>query len=128
MIQVVAIGGVLTVIALFVFFWKRNGIGSGRAFGNRVAAHLGIPKSLFHSLLDHGVKESSRELLASMQKSGLSLHDAGIELGPTLARGIERLEARFGTQDTVDAVKPKVARLVSDFERNAPGRNEALRR
>lgn len=102
--------------ALLVFFWKRNGVGSGRTFGNRIAAHLGIPRSLFHSLLAHGVKGSYRDLLASLEKSKLDLDQASIALGPSLAKGIERLEARFGTQETVDKTKPIVARLVSEAQ------------
>lgn len=102
------------MIALLVFFWRQSGIGSGRTFGNRIAAHIGIPKSLFHSLLDHGVKGSSRDLLASLEKSKLSLDEASVELGPSLSRGVERLEARFGTQEMVDKAKPIVARLVSE--------------
>lgn len=117
MIHTAAIVGLATVIALVVFFWKRSGIGSGRSFGNRIAAHLGIPRNLFHSLLDHGVSGSSRELLASLEKSNLSLDKAAVALGPSLARGIERLEARFGTQGTVDKVKPVVAGLVAQAER-----------
>jgi len=108
-----AIVGIVILVALAVFFWRRSGIGSGRAFGNRIAAHIGIPKSLFHSLLDHGAKGSSRDLLASLEKAQLDLDQASVELGPSLARGIERLEARFGRQDMVDKAKPMVARLVS---------------
>lgn len=119
MIHSAAIVGVVVVIALAVFFWRRSGIGSGRRFGNRVAAHIGIPKSLFHSLLDSGVKESSRDLLASLKKSNLSPAQAAVELGPTLAKGIERLEARFGPQEMIDKAKPIVAGLVSAFEQKA---------
>ena len=39
-----------------------------------------------------------------------------MELGPVLARGIKRIEARFGTQEMIDSVKPIVERLVSEFE------------
>jgi hypothetical protein len=100
-------------MALLVFFWKRSGVGSGRSFGNRVAAHIGIPRSLFHSLLDHGVKGSSRELLASLERAQMDLDQAGVALAPSLARGIERLEHRFGPQEMVDKAKPIVAQLVS---------------
>jgi hypothetical protein len=116
LIPLAAIGGVVTLIALAVFFWLRSGSGSGRSFGNRIAAHIGIPKGLFHSLLDHGARDSSRDLLASLEKLNLSLDEASVRLGPSLARGVERLEARFGTQEMVDKVKPIVARLVSEAE------------
>jgi hypothetical protein len=115
LIYTVAISGVVVLVALLVFFWQRSGIGSGRAFGNRIAAHIGVPRGLFHSLLDHGVKGSSRELLASLEKAKMDLDQASVQLGPSLARGIERLEVRFGSQETVDKVKPIVARLVSAY-------------
>ncbi len=116
MINSAAIVGVVTLIALLVFFWKRSGIGSGRAFGNRIAAHLGIPKSLFHSILAHGAKGSPRALLASLEKSTPNLDQASRELAPALSRGIERLEAHFGPQEMVDMAKPVVARLLSETE------------
>lgn len=105
--------GIVLLAGLAVFLWTQIGPGSGRGFGNRVAAHVGIPRGLFHSLLVHGVKGSHLDLLASLQKSRVSLDQAAAALGPPLARGIERLEARFGQQDTVDAVKPIVAKLVA---------------
>lgn len=105
--------GIVLLAGLAVFLWTQIGPGSGRGFGNRVAAHVGIPRSLFHSLLVHGVKGSHLDLLASLQKSGVSLDEAAAALAPPLARGVERLEARFGQQDTVDAVKPIVAKLVT---------------
>lgn len=119
MIHTAAIVGVVAVVAIVVFFWRRFGAGSGRAFGNRVAAQVGIPTDLFHALLDHGVKGTSRELLTSLARSGMTPEQAGVELAPVLARGVERLEAHFGAQQRVDAVKPAVARLVAAFERRA---------
>ena len=113
MIPTAALVGVVALCALLVFFWRRNGIGSGRGYGNRVAAHIGIPKSLFHSLMAHGAPGSYRQLLASLEKAGLTLDQAGAELAPTLAKGVERMEAHFGPQETLEAVKPLVARLVS---------------
>ncbi len=115
MIYTAAIVGVVALIALVVFFW-RSVFGSGRTFGNRIAAHVGISKSLFHSILVHGAKGSSRDLLVSLERSKLDLDQASIALGPSLSRGIERLEAHFGSQEMVDKAKPIVARLVSRFE------------
>lgn len=112
-----AIIGVATLVGLLVFFWKRFGSGSGHALGNRVAAHLGIPRSHFYTLLDHGVKGSSRDLLHALEKANLDPEQASVELGPTLARGIERLEERFGPQEIYERVKPTVVRLVAAFER-----------
>lgn len=103
-----------TLIALAVFFWRRSGFGSGRRFGNRIAAHLGLPRDLFHAVLDHGVQgDSSRELLAALEALQLDPDRAGLRLAPTLARGVERLEAHFGPQERLDRAKPVVARLVA---------------
>ena len=113
MVYSAAIFGVLTLIAVLVFFWWQSGLGSGRRFGNRVAAHMGMSKSLFHTLLVHGVKGSPRELLASFAQSKLDVNQASIAISPTLSKGIERMEARFGPQEMVDKVKPLVARLLA---------------
>jgi len=105
--------GLLGLVGLVVFFWVHNGPGSGRPFGNRVAAHIGMPRNVFYALLENGVEGSSRELLASLQRSNLGLEEAGVKLGPTLGRGLERLERRFGAQEIYDKAKPIVARLVA---------------
>jgi len=115
-IPTAAIVGVLAIVGLVVFFWRRSGIGSGRRLGNRVASHLGIQRSLFYALLAHGAKGSSRDLLASLEKLNLSLEKACVALGPSLSRGIDRMEAHFGSQEAVDAVKPIVKRLVAESE------------
>ncbi|PKO94644.1 MAG: hypothetical protein CVU16_02105 [Betaproteobacteria bacterium HGW-Betaproteobacteria-10] len=117
MIQTAAIVGFLALLALLVFVWRQSGFGSGRKFGNRIASHVGIPKSLFYTLLDNGAKGSSRDLLISLENSELDLDQASVELGPSLSRGIERLEARFGPQEMYDRAKPTVARLTAEFER-----------
>ena len=96
------------------------GSGSGRSFGNDIAAHLGIKRSLFYSILDHGTKDSSRQLLASLAKSKVGVEAASVELGPTLVKGIERLEARFGQQDMVNDAKPKIGKLIPG-SRGGPG-------
>jgi len=108
--------GLAVLVALLVFFWRRSGTGSGRAFGNRIAAHICVPRSVFHILLTHGVSGSPRDLLATLAKSKPGLDQASVELGPTLAKGIARMEARFGKQEMVDKAKPIVERLVSEFE------------
>ena len=113
MIITAALVGVVVLCALLVFFWRHSGIGSGRSYGNRIAAHVGIPKSLFHSLMDHGTAGSSRQLLASLEKENLTLDQASAELGPSLAKGVERLEAHFGKQEMLEKAKPVVARLAS---------------
>lgn len=107
-----ALLGVLTLVALLAFFWQRFGSGSGRTLGNQIAAHIGIQRGLFYSILDHGTKDSSRKLLASLAKSKMGVEAASAELGPVLLKGVERLEARFGVQDTVNDAKPKIAKLI----------------
>lgn len=110
--------GLVVLVGLLIFFWKRSGPGSGRTFGNRIAAHLGIPRNVFYALLENGVKGSSRELLVSLEKSGLGLQESSVELGPSLSRGMERLETRFGPQEMYDKAKPIVARLVAESGRD----------
>ena len=112
-----AVMAVVALLGLIVFFWNEIGPGSGRKLGNRIAAHIGIPKNVFYALLANGVKGSSRDLLVSLQQSKLGLDEASIELGPSLSRGIERLESRFGPQEMYDKAKPIVARLVAEAER-----------
>ncbi|MEP7282386.1 MAG: hypothetical protein ABI696_10445 [Rubrivivax sp.] len=114
-----ALVGVVVLLALGVFFWRRNGPGSGRSFGNRIAAHLGVKRSVFHALLDVGLRESSRETLSRLEKSGVGLQQAAVELARALSSGIERMEARFGRQEMVDAVKPIVASLRPQPETDA---------
>jgi len=66
-------------------------------------------------LLVNGVAESG-DVLRALEKSSPDLGQASVELGPLLSKGISRIEARFGTQEMIDNVKPIVARLVSEFE------------
>ena len=108
--------GVVVLLGLAVFFWMRSGPRSGRTFGNRIAAQIGIPRNVFHGLLEYGARGSPRELLASLERSKLTLDEASVKLGPTLNRGMERLEARFGAQEMYDRAKPIVARLLAESE------------
>lgn len=110
--------GLLGLAGLAVFLWMRFGPGSGHGFGNRIAAHIGMPRNVFYAFLANGVKGSSGEFLQALEKSQLSLDEASIELAPSLSQGLERLEARFGPQMMYDKAKPIVARLVAEFERS----------
>lgn len=111
--------GFLVLIGIAVFFWRREGPGSGRAYGNRIAAHLGIPRKVFWPLLDNGVKGSSRELLAGLQRDGVGIDAASAEVAASLARGLERLEARFGRQEMYEQARPRIAAALSGSERRA---------
>jgi hypothetical protein len=111
-----AIIALLVFASLLALIWKRSGLGAGRAFGNRIANHLGIPKNLFHSLLENGVTGPSLSVLATLERAGLSLEQASVELGPSLARGANRLEARFGHQKVIEDAKPTISALVTQWE------------
>jgi hypothetical protein len=106
--------GVVVLIAIAVFFWRREGPGSGRAYGNRVAAHIGISRRVFWPLLDNGVQGSSRALLASLERDGVGVAAASARLAPSLIRGMERLEARFGTQAMYEEARPRIAAVLAD--------------
>ncbi len=106
-------------MAFAAFFWSRYGPGSGRAFGNKIAKHNGIPKNTFWYLLDNGAKISALDILTGLEKSGADLEQASVELGPVLQRGMNRLETRFGPQSIYEAVKPIISRLVASSEKIA---------
>ncbi|WP_440108546.1 hypothetical protein [Acidovorax sp. BL-A-41-H1] len=108
-----ALLGLVTIIALLVFFWKRSGFGSSRNLAHGIAKHIGIQRGLFYSILDHGTMDSSRKLLASLARSEMGVEAASVELGPTLLKGVERLEAHFGVQDSVTDARPKIQRLIA---------------
>ncbi len=122
-----SIFGVLVLIGIAVFFWKREGPGSGRAYGNRIAAHIDIPRKVFWPLLENGVKGSSRELLASLQQDGTNMGDASAQVAPWLMRGIERLEARFGTQEMYEQAKPRIVAMLPGSENTAKGAENGTR-
>jgi hypothetical protein len=108
--------GIVALVAMMVFFWKRYGPGSGRSLGNKIASHLGIQRGLFYSILDHGVKDSRRDVLAALEKSKVGVEAASIQIAPTLLRGIERLEAHFGEQEMVNDAKPRISKLLVGIE------------
>jgi hypothetical protein len=107
------------LLAFVAFFWSLYGPGSGRAFGNKIAKHNGIPRSTFWYLLDNGAKGSALDILKKLEKSAADLEQVSVALGPTLQRGMERLEARFGTQSIYEDAKPIISRLVALAEKNA---------
>ena len=118
MIYLPTLVGLITLAAIVVFLWNRLGPRSGRVLGNRIAAHIGIKRSLFYSLLDHGAKDSSRALLVKLKKSGLRVEAATVELAPVLDKGIDRLEAHFGEQDMVNDAKPRIRRFINIREKD----------
>jgi hypothetical protein len=99
--------------ALVAFFWRRWGPGSGRDFGNKIAKFNRIPRNTFWYLLDNGADDSAMDLLARIQQSTTDWEQASIALAPTLQKGLERLEKRFGPQGMYEEVKPTIARLLA---------------
>lgn len=103
----------LILAGLGVFFWKRHGKGSGRSFGHALARHLGLRRSTFWYLLENGAPGAALQRLAALEKAGVGLEQAGLELGPVLHKGLQRLEERFGPQEIYEQAKPVVARLLA---------------
>lgn len=110
----------LLLIAILVLIlaaaWKITGRGKARRFGNKVADCVGLNRNQFHSALDNGVSGSSLAMLEMLEKAGLTPEQAGVEVGPSLAKGIAKLEGRFGPQPQIEAAKPTIAELVAKWE------------
>lgn len=115
---ILAIGVALGVtwLALMTFVWTRGGLGKGRKYGNKIAAHLGMKGNFFHAVLDNGVDGQSLLLLFALEQAGLSVQQASVQLAPSLERGMIALENRFGPQEMISNAKPVVIRLVKEWE------------
>jgi hypothetical protein len=100
------------LVAVASYFWKNYGPGSGRSFGNKIASYNDISRNTFWYLVDNGAKGSALDELKAIERSTETLEQASIALAPTLQRGLERLEARFGPQNMYELAKPKIYRLV----------------
>ena len=101
------------LLALAAFLWRGWGPGSDRAFGNQIAKFNRIPRNTFWYLLDNGADDSALDLLARIQQSTTDWEQASTALAPTLQKGLERLEKRFGPQGMYEEVKPTLARLLA---------------
>jgi hypothetical protein len=110
-LAMLAIAGLL--LAFAAFMWRRWGPGSGRDFGNKIAKFNHIPRNTFWYLLDNGADDSALDLLAGIQQSTTDWEQASIALAPTLQKGLERLEKRFGPQGMYEEAKPIIARLLA---------------
>jgi len=113
-------------LAFVVFLWRRWGPGSGRDFGNKIAKFNRIRRNTFWYLLVNGADDSALDLLVGIQQSTDSWEQASIELAPTLQRGLERLEKRFGPQGMYEEAKPIIARLLAASE-HTTGRDPSLK-
>ena len=112
----VLIGWAVAILVLWRFIWSRMGLGKGRAYGNKLAAHLGWQKNFFHSVLDNGVNGPSLMVLNSIMQMGVSHHQATVMLAPSLARGLNALDSRFGPQAMIEEAKPIVKNLLEEWE------------
>lgn len=115
MLTYVAIGIFSTWILLLLLSRTVGGLGRGRRYGNKIARHLGISNNLFHTLLDNGVNGSSLQLLAMLERTGMTMEQASIQLAPSLERGVIALENKFGGQDQLERLKPIVSQLVLEW-------------
>lgn len=107
---------VVIPILILAVFWKISGLGKGRKFGNKIADSIGFKRNFFHTVLENGVNGPSLTFLSMMEAGGISIEQAAIEVGPSLERGLAKLESRFGSQPQIEAAKPVVAHLVAQWE------------
>lgn len=98
------------------FIWFRGGLSKGRKIGNKVAAHIGIEKNLFHTILENGVSGPSLQMLNSFDSAYFSIDQISVMLAPSLTRGILALEQRFGQQPQLEHAKPIVSALQARWE------------
>jgi len=112
----VLVGWAVAILVLWGFVSKRMGLGKGRAYGNKLAVHLGWEKDFFYSVLDNGVNGPSLMVLTSIEQMGVSLHQATVMLAPSLAHGLNKLASRFGPQAVVEEAKPIVKSLLEEWE------------
>ncbi|SDI00324.1 hypothetical protein SAMN05660652_02704 [Propionivibrio dicarboxylicus] len=92
------------------------GLGKSRAYGNKLAAHLGWEKNFFHSVLDNGVNGPSLMVLDSIEKMGVTPHQAAVMLAPSLAHGLNKLASRVGPQAMIEKAEPTVKSLLEEWE------------
>lgn len=103
-------------ITLLLLAQFKGGLWAGRKFGDRVADHIVIERKLFHAILANGVDGPSFQLLAMLEKAGLSPEQASIQLANSLGRGMHALKEKFGRQPQMDEVEPKIELLLGKFE------------
>jgi hypothetical protein len=115
------------LVAIASFFWSNYGPRSGRSFGNKIASYNDIARNTFWYLVTNGAKGSALDELKAIERSTETLEQASIALGPTLQRGLEILEARFGPQNMYELAKPKIDRLVR-LSQNQAGAQESEQR
>ncbi len=116
MFSYIAVALLSVWIAFMILIWTKGGLRKGRKFGNKIAKHLGFTNNFFHSVLDNGTSGPSLQVLAILETGNLSVHQASVELGPSLRRGLTQLESKFGPQEMIENAKPIVMDLVREWE------------
>jgi len=106
--------GLFVTLLVWGGVWFGFGLGKGRTYGNKLAAHLGWRKNFFHTVLDMGTGDQSLMLLNGFSRSGQDLRAVAVVLAPTLAAGLNALESRFGTQPEIESAKQTVVKLLEE--------------
>lgn len=88
----------LGCLLMILLLWVSIPMLLGRFYGNRIAKFIGMPKNLFHTILDHGTNNTSLTLLNSMRLQGLKELEALRLIIPRMDVGIMKLQMKFGQQ------------------------------
>lgn len=110
---------VLGILAIWVFIWKKAGLGEGKKYGNKLAEHLKWKNNFFHTVLENGIDGPSLMVLNSVKQANVDHHQATVMLAPYLARGAAALIQRFGSQPQIDNAIPTIENLLVEWESQA---------
>jgi len=118
MLLYISIALCLLVLIVYFFVGYSFGFHKGIKFGNQIANHLGMRNKFFHVVLENGVNGGqSLMVLGALAKAEFNIERASVELGPSLMRGLYKLEERFGQQKEIDDAKPIATRLFYEWEK-----------
>lgn len=113
-IVIIAAAVIAALLLLNHLIYVKSGLQGGRKYGNEIAAQLGIPSNLFHTILEFGAKPLPHlKVLADMKAGGIPPEEAAKELASLMAIGVENLEKKFGPQEAMNVIKPTISRLLS---------------
>lgn len=90
----------------------------GKAFGNRVAAHLGIHPSLFHGAMEEGGCELHLIKLYHLKQNGEPLERVAHHSCRFLDPGLAVLHLRFGDQRLIIEARVKVLAYMASNHRD----------
>jgi len=112
-IFIIATAVIAALLLLNHLIYVKSGLQGGRKYGNEIAAQLDIPTNLFHTILEFGAKPLPHlKILADMKAGGIPPEKAAKELAALMAIGIENLEMKFGQQEAMKNIKPKISSLL----------------